>query len=131
MLYYIFNYFNNTSSSYLFSILQQPIFRAIGAALISFLVCFVVCPYIIKKLNKFNVIQTIRIDGPSTHLIKNGTPTMGGVVILLAVIISVFLWTKLNNKFIICLIIGTVCFGLLGFYDDYLKFKKKSQQDFL
>jgi phospho-N-acetylmuramoyl-pentapeptide-transferase len=56
---------------------------------------------------------------------------MGGVVILLAVIISVFLWTKLNNKFIICLIIGTVCFGLLGFYDDYLKFKKKSQQDFL
>jgi phospho-N-acetylmuramoyl-pentapeptide-transferase len=79
-------------------------------------------------LNNYQVKQIIRHDGPNTHIIKNTTPTIGGLVIVISVVISTMLWAKLNNKFIIWFLIGTLYFGGLGFYDDYLKFKRKNSK---
>jgi phospho-N-acetylmuramoyl-pentapeptide-transferase len=67
----------------------------------------------------------VRIDGPATHLSKNGTPTMGGLLILLSVITSTLLWARLDNRFILWLLAGTLWLGFLGFYDDYLKLRKR------
>ncbi|MDR2676459.1 MAG: phospho-N-acetylmuramoyl-pentapeptide-transferase [Endomicrobium sp.] len=90
--------------------------------------CFIACPYIINKLSSFKVKQIIRSDGPVMHLNKNKTPTMGGFIIMLSVLISSIVWTKINNRFIIWLLVGSLWFSFLGFYDDYLKLKKKNSK---
>jgi phospho-N-acetylmuramoyl-pentapeptide-transferase len=92
------------------------------------LFCFIIGPYIIKKLANFKIKQIVRTNGPTTHLSKNGTPTMGGLIIILSVITSTFLWAKLDNRFIVWLLIGSVWLGFLGFCDDYLKLNKKNSK---
>ncbi|MDR2351237.1 MAG: phospho-N-acetylmuramoyl-pentapeptide-transferase, partial [Endomicrobium sp.] len=82
------------------------------------MICFIVSSYIVRELTKFKIKQVVRADGPSTHLSKKGTPTMGGLIILLSVVISVLLWARLDNRFIIWLLIGSIWFGFLGFCDD-------------
>jgi phospho-N-acetylmuramoyl-pentapeptide-transferase len=77
-------------------------------------------------LSNFKVKQLVRTDGPSMHLKKSDTPTMGGILIFLSVIVSTLLWTRLDNRFIIWLLLGATWFAVLGFYDDYLKIKKKN-----
>jgi phospho-N-acetylmuramoyl-pentapeptide-transferase len=109
-----------------FNIFQYITFRAGGAVLTSILICFIVGPYIIRELTKFKIKQVVRIDGPSTHLSKKETPTMGGLIILLSVVISVLLWARLDNRFIIWLLIGSIWFGFLGFCDDFLKLKRRN-----
>jgi phospho-N-acetylmuramoyl-pentapeptide-transferase len=83
-------------------------------------------PRLIEKLSKFQIGQTIRDDGPKSHLAKEGTPTMGGALILFAVIISTLLWTDLNNLYIQIILGVTASFGAIGFYDDYKKIVKKN-----
>jgi phospho-N-acetylmuramoyl-pentapeptide-transferase len=90
------------------------------------LICFILTPYVIKKLISFKVKQIVRSDGPTTHFAKKNTPTMGGILVLLSVIVSNLLWAKLDNRFIICLLVGVIWLGFLGFYDDYLKLKGKN-----
>ncbi|MDR0956484.1 MAG: phospho-N-acetylmuramoyl-pentapeptide-transferase [Endomicrobium sp.] len=126
MLYHIFYYLSDIFTP--FNVFQYITFRAGGAILTSLLICFIFGPYVIKELIRFKIKQVVRIDGPSTHLIKSSTPTMGGVLILLSVIVSTILWSRLNNRFIIWLLIGTIWFGFIGFYDDYLKLKKQSSK---
>jgi phospho-N-acetylmuramoyl-pentapeptide-transferase len=109
-----------------FNIFQYITFRAGGAVLTSMLICFIVGHYLIRELAKFEIKQVVRTDGPSTHLSKKGTPTMGGIIILLSVVISVLLWARLDNRFIIWLLIGSIWFGFLGFCDDFLKLKKRN-----
>jgi len=109
-----------------FNVFQYITFRAGGAVLTSLLVCFIFGPLIIKKLKELKVGQTVRTDGPSTHQCKTGTPTMGGLIIMLSILVSCLLWARLDNRFIIWLLCGTLWLGFLGFLDDYVKLTKKN-----
>jgi len=124
VLYHVFYHLSSIFTP--FNVFQYITFRLGGAILTSLFVCFVTAPYIIKKLTNFEVKQIVRNNGPAMHLAKSNTPTMGGIIILLSVVLSTLLWARLDNRFIIWLLTGTFWFGLLGFYDDYLKFKKKN-----
>jgi len=94
--------------------------------LTSLLICFTVGPYIINKLSAFKMTQIVRTEGPTAHLTKSNIPTMGGILIFLSVIVSTLLWARLDNRFIIWLLIGTSWLVFLGFYDDYLKIRRKN-----
>lgn len=99
-------------------------FRVIYAAVTAFLVAFVLTPWLIHKLQEIKMGQQIRDDGPQRHLAKSGTPTMGGILIIFAVVLSTLLWADLTNKYVWLVIVSTLGFGLIGFADDYLKFSK-------
>jgi phospho-N-acetylmuramoyl-pentapeptide-transferase len=83
-------------------------------------------PFLIEYLKKLKIGQTIRTDGPPTHLAKSGTPTMGGLLILISLLVSTLLWARLDNRFILLVLAGTIWLGFLGFWDDYLKLVKKN-----
>ena len=123
MLYHIF--YNLSGYFSPFNVFQYITFRAGGAVLTSLLICFLAGPYIIKKLKSMKIGQTVRSDGPSTHYSKTGTPTMGGIIILISILVSALLWARLDNRFIIWLLTGTLWLGFIGFLDDYTKLKKK------
>ena len=91
----------------------------------AFLVVILLMPKFIKKLKSINAVQQIRVDGPQTHLAKKGTPTMGGLLMNCAIIVSVLLWTNLKNAYIWILIITNLLFTFIGFIDDYAKLRKK------
>ncbi|MDR0915441.1 MAG: phospho-N-acetylmuramoyl-pentapeptide-transferase [Endomicrobium sp.] len=113
----------------LYSVLSfNIILKSLSALVISFVICYTLFPLIIKTFRNYKVKQIIRHDGPSTHIMKKTTPTIGGIVIIISVIISTVLLADLNNKFIIWFLIGTIYFGCLGFFDDYLKYKRNSSK---
>ncbi len=95
--------------------------RAILAALTALLISFLVGPWMIRKLSHNQIGQRVRNDGPQSHLPKAGTPTMGGALILVAICFSTLLWTDLANRFVWIALLTTLAFGLIGFWDDYLK----------
>jgi len=95
--------------------------RAILAALTALVISFVVGPGMIRKLAEHQVGQRVRSDGPQSHLTKAGTPTMGGALILIAIVVATLLWANLANRFVWIVLGVTVAFGLIGFWDDYLK----------
>jgi phospho-N-acetylmuramoyl-pentapeptide-transferase len=97
-------------------------FRTIYAAVTAFLIVFALAPSIIRKLQEIRLGQHVREDGPSRHLAKTGTPTMGGLLILFAVLFSTFLWANITNPYVWLVTFATVGFGLVGFADDYQKF---------
>lgn len=108
------------------NVFQYITFRAAGAILTSLVISFLLGPGLIKYLTRLKIGQTIRTDGPPTHLIKAGTPTMGGLMIFFSMMASTLLWARLDNRFIIATIITAVWLGFLGFWDDYLKLVKKN-----
>ncbi len=111
------------------NLLRYQTFRTGGAVMTALLVCFVFGPAIIRWLkSRQGAGQPIRTDGPETHLKKQGTPTMGGVMILLAVIISTLLWVDLTNAYTWIVLLVTVGFGAVGFGDDYLKLTKRNSK---
>ncbi len=95
--------------------------RAIFAALTSLSIALLVGPWMIRMLAARQIGQVVRDSGPDTHLGKVGTPTMGGALILVAVAAGTLLWANLQNRFIWIVLLVTLAFGLIGFYDDYLK----------
>jgi len=104
-----------------FNLFQYLTFRAVGAAVTSLMLAFVLGPMTIRWLVKMNVGQVVRSDGPETHLTKAGTPTMGGVLIILSATISTLLWADLTNDYTVLALVALIWMGLLGFLDDYLK----------
>lgn len=96
-------------------------FRSVYAALTSFLLCLLLGPLIIRMLKKKGVSQNIREDGPDRHLQKAGTPTMGGLIILIAILTSIVLWARWEFFGVWIITLALVWFGLVGFLDDYLK----------
>lgn len=104
--------------------LNYTIESAIYAVLISFVVCVILCPVIIPYLFRLKFSQNVRDDGPQTHLRKSGTPTMGGIVIVLSFLISGMVFTKDNYDTLIVLFV-TLGYALIGFIDDYIKIAKK------
>jgi phospho-N-acetylmuramoyl-pentapeptide-transferase len=101
-------------------------FRAFGAILTSLAISLLLGPALINYLKKFKIGQTIRSDGPPTHLVKSGTPTMGGLLILISLVTSTILWARFDNRFILIMLSATICLGLIGFWDDYLKLVRKN-----
>ena len=104
-----------------FNVFSYLTLRAILAALTALLISFLVGPTMIRKLAEHQVGQRVRSDGPQTHLSKAGTPTMGGALILVAIVAATLLWADLANRFVWITLGVTVAFGLIGFWDDYLK----------
>ena len=104
-----------------FHVFSYLTLRAILAALTALLISFMVGPTMIRKLAERQVGQRVRSDGPQTHLTKAGTPTMGGALILVAITVATLLWADLSNRFVWITLAVTIAFGLIGFWDDYLK----------
>ena len=96
-------------------------FRAIAATLTALSIGLIAGPSVIRMLARLKVGQAVRTDGPQTHLIKNGTPTMGGVLILIAIGVSTLLWADLSNRFVWVVLVVTLGFGAIGWVDDYRK----------
>jgi len=103
-------------------------FRSMMAILTSLILSFIIGGKLISYFKRTQIIQTIRPDGPATHQKKAGTPTMGGVIILLTLLVSTLLWARLDNRFVIWTIISVIWLGFLGFLDDYLKVIKKNPE---
>jgi len=123
MLYYLHllhNYFGP------FNVFQYLTFRTGAAVVTSFLITLLAGPAVIKKLRSYKIQQIERLDGPQSHLSKNGTPTMGGILILFTLVISVLLWGRLNSAFIWILLWSTFLLASVGIYDDYTKLVKKN-----
>ncbi len=97
--------------------------RAAFAAITAFAVTLIAGKYIIEKLKKLKVGQVIRPDGPQKHLSKEGTPTMGGIIIIIAFFTSMLLWARFDDTYTYYILVSVAWFGLIGFLDDYLKLK--------
>ncbi|MFI5176922.1 MAG: phospho-N-acetylmuramoyl-pentapeptide-transferase [Vicinamibacterales bacterium] len=101
-------------------------FRTAAASLTALVLSLVLGPWLIRRLREFQVGQVVRTDGPASHKPKAGTPTMGGLLILAAVLGSTLLWADLTNPYIWIAVLATAAFGLVGFVDDYLKVTRHS-----
>jgi phospho-N-acetylmuramoyl-pentapeptide-transferase len=107
-----------------FNVFRYVTFRTAGAFLTALVICLILGPPIIRKLTAMRAGQVVREDGPQSHLKKAGTPTMGGVLILLAVVSATLLWTQLTNPFVWLTLFATIAMGAVGFVDDSLKLKR-------
>lgn len=119
MLYYLTEYLMQWHTG--FNVFQYLTMRAILGVLTALLIAFVVGPWMIRHLTFRQIGQTVRDDGPQTHLTKAGTPTMGGALILVSIAISTLLWADLDNRYIWVLLFVLLAFGIIGFVDDYRK----------
>ena len=124
MLLYLANYLSQFDSS--FTVFNYITLRAVFGALTALIISFMIGPKLIEKLNNRQLNQPVRDDGPETHLIKIGTPTMGGALILLSISISTLLWSDLSNIYVWIVLFVTISFGLIGYIDDYKKIINKN-----
>ena len=104
-----------------FRVFQYLTFRAILGALTAFVISFIVGPSMIRLLRVKDIGQSIRDDGPESHFSKTGTPTMGGALIIVAILMSTLLWADMSNRYIWIVLLVTLAFGVIGFIDDYKK----------
>lgn len=124
MLYHLF--YPLASNLKILNIFKYLTFRTIYAMITALVVCFVLGPWIIRKLEGLQARQVIRTDGPESHLQKQGTPTMGGVMILAAIILPTLLWADLSNIYVWITLFIIAGYGLIGFVDDYKKVVEKN-----
>ena len=110
------------------NVLRYIPFRLIMGMLTAMFICFAISPWFIRRMQRRQVGQSVRDDGPESHLSKAGTPTMGGSLILFAVVMSTVLWSDLHNHFVWLVLAITVGYGLIGFIDDYLKIKHENSK---
>ena len=104
-----------------FRIFRYLTFRTAFASLTALLITLFIGPYVIQKLREFQIGQFVRDDGPQSHLKKTGTPTMGGVLICIAILLPTVLWSDPANPFVWVTVFSTLAFGAIGFADDYIK----------
>jgi len=117
-----------TSYISLFNVVGYLTFRAIMAILTALGIALWVGPHVIRRLQLLQIGQVVRHDGPESHFSKRGTPTMGGVMILFAIAVSVLLWAKLSNPYVWVVLFVLVSFGAIGFVDDYRKVVRKNSK---
>ena len=108
-----------------FRIFRYLTFRTAFASLTALLIALIIGPFVIEKLREFQIGQYIREEGPKDHQKKAGTPTMGGVLICIAILLPTLLWADLSNPFVWLIMGSTVAFGAIGFADDYIKVVKR------
>jgi phospho-N-acetylmuramoyl-pentapeptide-transferase len=125
MLYYLFDYINEIYSPPGFDIFRFLTFRSAVAAITSLFIAFYLGPKIIMLLSKYQLGEVKKEDAPQSHWSKAGTPTMGGLIIVFAVVLPVLLWADLKSTYIILILSGTIWLSAVGFLDDYLKVVKK------
>lgn len=111
----------------LFNLLNYITFRSVAAFITAFFLGMILAPIFIKAFQKRDVRQSIRAEGPETHHVKSGTPTMGGVFMILGVLLSVSLWVKFNY-YVFVVVLGIILFALIGFIDDFLKVRFKNSR---
>ena len=104
-----------------FNVFNYITLRAVLACLTALVFSFVVGPAMIRKLTAYKIGQAVRDDGPQTHLIKTGTPTMGGALILVSVAVTTLLWADLSNRYVWIVLLTTLGFGIVGWVDDWRK----------
>ena len=109
-----------------FNVFSYITFRTILSAATALVVSLMIGPRVIRKLESLQIGAVIRDDGPERHLEKAGTPTMGGALILITILISVFLWADLTSRQVWVIVFILVAFGAIGWYDDYLQVSKKN-----
>jgi phospho-N-acetylmuramoyl-pentapeptide-transferase len=108
------------------NVLRYVPFRTIAATVTAMLIAFLLSPWFIRELQRKQIGQVVRSDGPETHKIKSGTPTMGGALILVSVLVPTFLWCDPRNTFVWATTAVTAGYGVIGYLDDYLKIKLKN-----
>ena len=104
-----------------FSVFNYLTLRAVLATMTSLGIGLVFGPMVIRRLTELKIGQAVRTDGPQTHLVKTGTPTMGGALVLIAIAASVLLWADLKNRFVWIVLVVTLGFGAIGWFDDWRK----------
>src|SRR5215813_3676600 len=104
-----------------FRVFSYTTSRTAFASLTALFLCIVLGPWLIARLRQFQIGQYIREEGPKSHQAKAGTPTMGGVLIIVSIVVPTLLWANLRNRFVWVAIISTVAYAAIGFADDYLK----------
>ena len=124
MLTWLFGQLSDTYG--FFNVFRYLTFRGICGVLTAISIFFVFGPSMIRKLNDYQIGQTVRVDGPPAHFDKVGTPTMGGGLILLSVVASTLLWGDLGNRFIWVILFTATAFGVIGWIDDYRKLVDKN-----
>lgn len=125
MFYYLFDYINKVFNPPGFDVFRFLSFRSALSAITAMFISFYVGPKIITYLKRKQIGETIREVGPQTHKVKAGTPTMGGIIIILSVVVPVLLWSDIKSTYIILVLAGTIWLSFVGFVDDYLKVVKK------
>ena len=111
-----------------FNVFQYLTFRGILGVLTALVIAFIVGPYLIERLSYHQIGQSVRDDGPKSHLSKAGTPTMGGALILVAIVVSTLLWADLSNRYIWVVLAVTLIFGAVGWVDDYRKVVQRNSR---
>src|SRR6202451_2472963 len=119
MLYWIAKLLSTYHTA--FHVFSYLTLRAILAVMSALSIALLVGPFMIARLSRYQIGQVVRDDGPRSHLPKAGTPTMGGALIIVAIVVSTLLWSDLRNRFVWITLGVTVGFGVVGFWDDYLK----------
>jgi phospho-N-acetylmuramoyl-pentapeptide-transferase len=108
-----------------FRIFRYLTFRTAFASMTALLIGLLIGPFVIERLREFQIGQYVREDGPQTHLKKGGTPTMGGVLIVISILVPTLLWADLSNPYVWVAMLSTLAFGAIGFADDYIKVVRK------
>lgn len=111
-----------------FNVFSYLTLRAILSTLTALLIAIFIGPKMIRYLQRMQIGQTVRDDGPQSHLSKSGTPTMGGLLILAAIVVSVLLWADLSNRYVLVTLTVVIAYGIIGFVDDYRKVIRKDSK---
>lgn len=125
MLYYLFEYINKVFNPPGFDIFKFLTFRSALAAITGLILALFLSPKIIRELKRKQIGEAKKIDGPKSHWSKAGTPTMGGIIVVISVVVPVLLWGDVKSIYIILIVFGTLFLSAVGFLDDYLKVVKK------
>ncbi|MBW8457423.1 MAG: phospho-N-acetylmuramoyl-pentapeptide-transferase [Thiobacillus sp.] len=126
MLLWLFQYLGQDIRA--FNVFNYLTLRAVMATLTALTISFIVGPAVIRKLTALKIGQSVRSDGPQTHLIKAGTPTMGGALILVSVTVTTLLWADLSNDYVWVALLTLVGFGVIGWVDDWRKVVEKNSR---
>ncbi len=128
MFYYLFNWINKTFSPRGGDLFRYLTVRSAFAAMTALMLSMIAGPMIIRKLKSLQIGEQGKVEAPKQHMKKAGTPTMGGLIILLSVIVPTLLWADIANTYVILIVFATLMLGGVGFLDDYLKVVKKKKK---
>ncbi len=111
-----------------FAVFQYLTFRTMVSVVTALATSLIIGPWVIDRLTHYQIGQSVREDGPKTHLSKAGTPTMGGALILIVILITTLLWGDLGNRYVWTVLLVTMAFGFIGWIDDYLKISRRNSR---
>ena len=123
MLLWLTDYLSQFVSG--FSVFQYLTFRIMVSVVTALILSLLIGPWVIRRLDEYQIGQTVRDDGPQSHLAKAGTPTMGGALMLIVILFTTLLWGELGNRYVWTVLLVTLAFGCVGWADDYLKLVRK------